>query len=598
MNRLIRLPRAAVHLFVIWCFSPFSYAWAARLRRRYCAGIGAVLPAAVIITEVRFRWPHIFSFVSLSATVKGMEAELRQLAVGPDVKALLQGTFRLKTLRAGSIQLRADRAAPAEERPKSGGPAATGISPRVYRQAFETFRRSIGLVPQNVLISSLDIAFHRQKCSLKEISCRNGVFGFHLFAGRNADGCNISGVLDASTCRIAFEGRALAVGGQQRYLISGPFSAEFCSSAQNVLVVNVHAGNVSLKWPVLAAEPVNIDKTSAALHFRLNGESFVLEDTSVVRVNGFGYFLYACHAFAPENIFRVIIDTGETTPGVLLKALPSLKKLLPHSFTGRLPPVNISFAASIDNPYQYLLETSMEEGMQLAPAAGWPDICQPFTHEVFDNGSFVRSLKLWPGSGDFCPLESLPEVLASIVLTAEDPTFYKHNGMDPFFLGYAVADNIAERKFRRGGSTVTMQLVRNLFLDHHKTVFRKLEEIMIALLLENVCRVPKSRILELYLNIIEFAPDIYGITEAAKYYFGKPPEMLNLHDCLVLSYIIPRPKFFMDAVAAGADQLRKNLFQHMEGSLRVLVGTGKVSEEEANAVCPSLHIRGYKLQLG
>ncbi len=595
MKRLVRLPRAAAYLFVIWCVSPFSAAWVTRLRRKCCAGIGVLLPGAIIVTDLRFRWPGIFSFSGAAATLKGMEAEVRQLTFSLDIRALLHGTFRLKMLRAASIRVRAKKPAPVKG-PQKKEKAIAGIRPRVYRQIIGIFR-STGAIPPVVSIGSLDIGLYGLKCCMKEIRYMKGAFGLDLITAHGREGCRVKGLIDPVTYKTSFWADRFAAGGEQRYAASGPFSLEICCPAAGVLQVNANADDVLLKWPALAADPVTIDKMSAALHFRLNAESFVLEDPSAVCFNGLECSLYASHAFPAENIFRIIVETGESTFDVLLKAFPPLKKLLPHSFTGHLPPVSISFAASIDNPYQYLLETGIGEGMQLAAAGDWPDIRGPFTHEVFENGSFVTSLDLWPGSGDFRPLDSLPDMLTAIVVASEDPTFYTHNGMDPFFLGYAIADNIAERKFSRGGSTVTMQLARNLFLDHHKTIFRKLEEIMIALLLENVCQVPKSRILELYLNIIEFAPGVYGITEAAKYYFGKEPEMLSLSDCLVLSYIIPRPKFFMDAVAAGAGQLRKNLALHMKSGLRMLVGSGKVSEEEARAVSSALRIRGYELQL-
>jgi membrane peptidoglycan carboxypeptidase len=90
-----------------------------------------------------------------------------------------------------------------------------------------------------------------------------------------------------------------------------------------------------------------------------------------------------------------------------------------------------------------------------------------------------------------------------------------------------------------------MQLIKNAFLSREKTLSRKLEEILLVYLLENNRIVSKSRMLEVYFNIIEWGPDVYGIGEAAQYYFQKHPRELTLNECLFLANVIPSPKKFM-----------------------------------------------------
>lgn len=141
----------------------------------------------------------------------------------------------------------------------------------------------------------------------------------------------------------------------------------------------------------------------------------------------------------------------------------------------------------------------------------------------------------------------------------EDPRFYKHNGIDIFFIGYALVSNLSDRKFVRGGSTITMQLVRNLFLKHEKSILRKLEEVMIASLIENHFMISKNRILEIYVNIIEFAPNVYGLENATEFYFSKHPKDLTVIESIVLTYIIPRPKHFYEALVLKTPQLLTNL---------------------------------------
>src|SRR6185436_3724617 len=122
-----------------------------------------------------------------------------------------------------------------------------------------------------------------------------------------------------------------------------------------------------------------------------------------------------------------------------------------------------------------------------------------------------------------------------VIICTEDPSFYTHNGIDVYLLGYSITTNIINKKFLWGGSTITMQLARNLFLNHNNNIFRKIEELMLTLLMENIAGLSKERILEIYLNIIEWGPDIYGLKEASAFYFSRHPKDLNLTESLVLS---------------------------------------------------------------
>ena len=90
-----------------------------------------------------------------------------------------------------------------------------------------------------------------------------------------------------------------------------------------------------------------------------------------------------------------------------------------------------------------------------------------------------------------------------------------------------------------------MQLIKNVFLTREKTISRKLEEILLVYLLENNRISSKQRMLEVYFNIIEWGPNVYGIGEASRFYFNKKPADLNLKECLFLASIVPKPKKFM-----------------------------------------------------
>ncbi|PZD94206.1 penicillin-binding protein [Paenibacillus sambharensis] len=119
----------------------------------------------------------------------------------------------------------------------------------------------------------------------------------------------------------------------------------------------------------------------------------------------------------------------------------------------------------------------------------------------------------------YISIDQMPDYVWQAFIAVEDNRFMNHNGVDPRALGRALAADIQAGSFAEGGSTITMQLARNLFLTHDKTVLRKIKETAIALHLER--SYTKEEILSMYLNQIYFGHGKYGIEEAANLYFGK-----------------------------------------------------------------------------
>jgi monofunctional biosynthetic peptidoglycan transglycosylase len=133
----------------------------------------------------------------------------------------------------------------------------------------------------------------------------------------------------------------------------------------------------------------------------------------------------------------------------------------------------------------------------------------------------------------------IPQVLKDTVRIAEDAGFYWHQGIDLDELKEAIKKNIQEKKFVRGGSTITQQLAKNLYLSPKKNLVRKIKEYLIARRLEKA--LSKERIFELYLNVIELGEGIFGFQAASRYYFHKDVEDFNLEEIVRLAAILPRP---------------------------------------------------------
>jgi membrane peptidoglycan carboxypeptidase len=166
--------------------------------------------------------------------------------------------------------------------------------------------------------------------------------------------------------------------------------------------------------------------------------------------------------------------------------------------------------------------------------------------------------------------------MIAAVLTTEDGAFYKHHGFNHAAIRNSTAANLKARRFVRGASTITMQLAKNLFLSREKTLSRKIEEVILTDYLEQAFR--KDDMMELYLNVIEFGPDVYGVTRAAEHYFGRKPEELNLPECFFLASIMPSPVRYGKLRDKG--EVSEGWMKHLQTLMQIAAKNNKVSSTE------------------
>ena len=131
------------------------------------------------------------------------------------------------------------------------------------------------------------------------------------------------------------------------------------------------------------------------------------------------------------------------------------------------------------------------------------------------------------------------DLLYAIVLS-EDGRFFTHSGIDYDALIAAFAENLKSQQWRFGASTISQQTVKNIYLNNDKTLSRKFQELILTRRLESA--LSKNEILEVYLNLIEFGPDIFGIHHASQYYFDKLPEQINAAEGAYLALLMPSPR--------------------------------------------------------
>lgn len=138
------------------------------------------------------------------------------------------------------------------------------------------------------------------------------------------------------------------------------------------------------------------------------------------------------------------------------------------------------------------------------------------------------------------PFNQISKEAREAIVISEDALFWSHDGFDYEQIKEAVEDHLDKGKKLRGASTITQQLVKNLFLTNDKTLSRKAKEAFITKELEE--KVKKTKILETYLNIIEYGEGLYGIKAASNHYFGKHPSELNAKEGAFLAMLLPNPK--------------------------------------------------------
>lgn len=154
--------------------------------------------------------------------------------------------------------------------------------------------------------------------------------------------------------------------------------------------------------------------------------------------------------------------------------------------------------------------------------------------EASRQGKAVRPRQRW------VPLSHISPFLRRAVIVGEDASFYSHEGFDWKGIKNAAISNIRSGKLRRGGSTITQQLAKNLYLSSNKTLARKMHEAMIARTIEH--RLTKKRILEIYLNIVEWGHHVYGAEAAALHHFGKSALELTREEAALLAAMLPSPR--------------------------------------------------------
>lgn len=173
-------------------------------------------------------------------------------------------------------------------------------------------------------------------------------------------------------------------------------------------------------------------------------------------------------------------------------------------------------------------------------------------------------VELCPGSKTYVSLKNISRHLQQAVVLTEDSAFWTHRGFDFQEIQRSFERNLEEGRFARGGSTISQQLAKNMFLSSEKSVQRKVLEALITLQLEK--HLSKKEILERYLNVVQFGPGIFGVKQAAQTYFKKSPSELDLIEASFLAFLLPSPEKY------SVSYFKKRLTPFARKRLRQIAG--------------------------
>ena len=307
--------------------------------------------------------------------------------------------------------------------------------------------------------------------------------------------------------------------------------------------------NLFVNHPKIASKDVVIKNARFDYHWIVGERFMALDSTSTVQLNKIKYQPYLSYTNEKDKVYALKLKIPKMKAQDFISSLPA--GLFRH-FEGMEAQGNFSYALNFEynnhKPNSVVFESKLKpEGIKITKygEADLNKINCEFVYRAIDKGVLQRPILVGSGNGNYTSLSQMSPYLKKCVLTSEDPSFMTHRGFINEAFKESITKNIKTKKFTRGASTISMQLVKNVFLTREKTLSRKLEEILLVYILENNHISSKERMLEVYFNVIEWGPNIYGIAEASQFYFQKKPWDLNVNQCLFLATIIPNPKGFM-----------------------------------------------------
>ena len=375
------------------------------------------------------------------------------------------------------------------------------------------------------------------------------------------------------------------------------FNLKGVDLSNNELVVTGLAStyNFLINHPKIAKKDVIIEKAELDYTFKIGSNFVSLDSTSTITFNKIKVHPFIKYQRGPDTTYQLNVVIEKTTAQDFIYSLP--EGLFNHfkgmeaegTFSYRL-----DFLYNENNPRDLVFESSLQkEGLRITKygEANLSKLNSEFVYQAMENGRVQRNIDVSYNNPNFVPIDQISPLLKKAVLTTEDPSFFYHRGFIDEAFRQSIIKNIRKKGFVRGASTISMQLVKNVFLTREKTLSRKLEEILLVYILENNRLSSKERMFEVYLNIIEWGPNVYGIGEAARFYFNKSASDLTLSEAMYLAIIIPSPKKFMWRFGKDG-ALKDHVGRHFQSLAGLMIRRNVLMQEDTMGLTHHISITG------
>ncbi|HMY36403.1 MAG TPA: biosynthetic peptidoglycan transglycosylase [bacterium] len=348
---------------------------------------------------------------------------------------------------------------------------------------------------------------------------------------------------------------------------------------QNTLKAKLDIQNLDIVSESLSDEKLKDINVGFDLHITADPDSIIIHPETRVYLNTIhAFFSGVAKPFRKFPVWDVTMRMPPTTMDDFLSSIPK-------PIIRRLDGMRVK--GQFDYQARFRLDLAQIDSIRFDPAL---HISSDFKVETYGDSIHVYALRdtflyhfktemekdsmVWVGplNAYYMPYDSIPPLVMQAVIACEDNSFFKNDGFNVLQIERSMRDNIREKKFARGASTISMQLVKNIFLSREKTISRKFQEMMITWLMNHDLALDslkknkekhKKRLMEIYLNIVEWGPDVHGIAHAAEFYFKKKPKELTVPEAVFLATILPNPKKYERYFESGKSKKKHQDFMNL-----------------------------------
>jgi len=380
------------------------------------------------------------------------------------------------------------------------------------------------------------------------------------------------------------------------YFDSAFFSISQTKKGKKVILSGEsNLSNFLINHPAISFADVKFEKLFFKYNMIITENAFILDSLSQVYFNKlkFNPYIY----FENNNSIRLILKINKFFFNAqdLFSSLP--EGLFPN-VSGIIANGKLSYKLYFEADFSTIDSLKFESDLkpisfsiQSFGKVNLSKLDSDFVHIVYENEEPVEQIFVSYSNPNYVQLQNISHHLRNAFLCAEDAGFYWHKGFASEDFKNAIIKNLKLKRFALGGSTITMQLVKNLYLNRYKTISRKLEEMLIVWLIENFRLCSKDRIFEIYLNIIELGPGIYGISKASQFYFNKKPSDLSLSEAIFIASLAPKPKHFASSFDSTGT-LKQSVQDYLRSIASIMYGRQMISQGEFDAFEPCIDLKG------